>query len=98
MEEMGVAFGDSQAWVVRSARSDLLGRFKSAKFLLMQREKPKDDRACPDRTSDEIHVSRQGRLHGALGPKSGTHQKIQDSHCYPGKYDALFRGVMAYYS
>lgn len=42
-----MAFGDSQAWVVRSARSD---------------------------------------------------QKIQDSHCYPGKYDALFRGVMAYYS
>lgn len=55
-----------------------------------------DNRACPDRMSNEIHVSRQRRLHGALGAKSGAHQEIQDSHCCPEKYDALFRVVMAY--
>lgn len=54
-----------------------------------------DNRACPDRMSNEIHVSRQGRLHEALGAK-GAHQEMQDSHCCPEKYDALFRVVMAY--
>lgn len=98
VEGMGVAFGDSQARVVRTVRSDLLDRFKSAKSFVDAARETQDDRACFDRTSDEIHVSRQGRLHGALGPKSGAHQKIQDSHCYPGKYDALFRVVMAYFS
>jgi hypothetical protein len=97
VEGMVVAFGDSQARVVRTVRSDLLDRFKSAKFLLMQREKPEMTAHAPiGRVTKSM--SRQGRLHGAFGPKSGAHQKIQDSHCYPGKYDVLFRVVMAYYS
>lgn len=100
VEGMGVAFGDSQTRVVRTVRLDLSDGFKLANaFFLNKKNTAKgfqDNRACPDRMSNEIHVSRQRRLHGALGAKSGAHQEIQDSHCCPGKCDALFRVVMAY--
>lgn len=94
-----MAFGDFQTRVARTVRSDLSDGFKLANAFFKNKRKGtrvfQDNRACPDRMSNEIHVSRQGRLHEALGAK-GAHQEMQDSHCCPEKYDALFRVVMAY--